>query len=182
MELKTARLTLRELSLADLEAIHHLHSLPETDQYNTLGIPDTIETTKQLVMEWMNTQGELPRKKYVLCIENDESAFTGLIGLNIGRPAYRNAEVWFKLHPTYWNQGYATEAVKMIFHFGFTELNLHRIEAGCAVENIASRRVLEKLGMTKEGHCRKLLPIRGQWMDNFEYAILETDFFDSIPA
>jgi len=90
--------------------------------------------------------------------------------------AYKNAEIWFKLHSKYWNKGFATEAVNRVLHFSFIDLKLHRIEAGCAVENIASRRVLEKVGMIKEGHCRKLLPIRGQWVDNFEFAILDTDF------
>lgn len=60
--------------------------------------------------------------------------------------------------------------------FGFNDLKLHRIEAGCAVENIASSKVLEKVGMTKEGMKRKKLPIRGEWKDNYLYAILEEDF------
>jgi RimJ/RimL family protein N-acetyltransferase len=60
--------------------------------------------------------------------------------------------------------------------FGFNTLNLHRIEAGCAVENIGSIRVLEKCGFTKEGRGRKVLPLKSGWSDNFEYAILETEF------
>ena len=176
MEFKTERLQLRELSLNDLDEIHTLHSLPEVDKFNTLGIPDTIETTKQLLLEWVTTQKEQPRKKFVFCVENDGKEFIGLIGLTIGRPAYRNAEIWFKFHPKYWNRGYATETVNSMLHFSFRALKLHRIEAGCAVENVASSRVLEKVGMIKEGHCRKLLPIRGQWVDNFEFAILDTDF------
>ncbi|MFA6261963.1 MAG: GNAT family protein [Bacteroidia bacterium] len=176
MELKTERLKLRELLLADLKKIHELHSSPETDKFNTLGIPDTIEVTHQLISEWLATQDELPRRKFVFCAENIEKEFIGLIGLNIGKPTYRNAEVWFKFHPKFWNQGFATEAVNRILQFSFTVLNLHRIEAGCAVENLASKRVLEKVGMIKEGQCRKKLPIRGQWVDNFEFAILDTDF------
>ena len=50
------------------------------------------------------------------------------------------------------------------------------MEAGCAVENIASSKVLEKVGMTREGMKRKKLPIRGQWKDNYFYGILEEDF------
>ena len=165
--------------MADVEEIHVLHSLPETDEFNTMGIPENMDATKQLVSEWMSVQDELPGKKYVFCIENTESAFVGLIGLTMGKPAYKNAEAWFKLRPNYWNKGYATEALKVILDFSFKDLKLHRIEAGCAVENKASKRVLEKVGMIKEGHCRKLLPIRGQWVDNFEFAILETDFYDN---
>jgi hypothetical protein len=52
---------------------------------------------------------------------------------------------------------------------------LHRIKAGCAVENIASIKVLEKVGMIREGRGRQLLPLKSSWSDNFQYAILETD-------
>ena len=61
-------------------------------------------------------------------------------------------------------------------NFCFSELKLHRVEAGCATANIASIKVLKKCGMIKEAQRRKLLPIRGEWFDNFEYAILEEDF------
>jgi [ribosomal protein S5]-alanine N-acetyltransferase len=55
-------------------------------------------------------------------------------------------------------------------------LKLHRIEAGCAVENVASVSVLEKVGMTREGMKRKKLPIRGEWKDNYFFGMLEEDF------
>lgn len=67
--------------------------------------------------------------------------------------------------------------MKLVLDFCFNQLKLHRITAGCVTENIASAKVLEKSGLLKEGHCRKILPIRGQWFDNDEYAILEEDFF-----
>jgi ribosomal-protein-alanine N-acetyltransferase len=176
MELNTSRLKLREILFSDLDAIHELHSMPETDEFNTLGIPENIETSKKLILEWLESQNETPRKKYVFCIENKEKDFLGLMCLSMGKTKYKNAELWYKLQPKYWNNGYATEAVKTILQFCFKELHLHRIEAGCAVENHASKRVLEKVGMIQEAHRRKLLPIRGEWVDNFEFAILETDF------
>jgi ribosomal-protein-alanine N-acetyltransferase len=54
------------------------------------------------------------------------------------------------------------------------------VEAGCATENIASYKVLEKCGFTREAHTRQLLPVRGKWLDNFGYAILENDYFNQI--
>jgi len=63
----------------------------------------------------------------------------------------------------------------MVIKYGFDILQLHRIEAGCAVENIGSIKVLEKVGMTREGRGRKVLPLKSVWSDNFEYSILETD-------
>src|ERR1035437_3988145 len=117
MELNTERLQLRELLLTDVEKIHELHSLSETDEFNTLGIPESIEVTKQLVSEWLASQNELPRKKYVFCIENIEKEFIGLAGLTYGKPTYRNAEIWYKLHSRYWNRGYATEVCTKFQHF-----------------------------------------------------------------
>ena len=60
MELITDRLTLKELSLADLEVIHQLHSLPEMDEFNTLGIPANIQVTELLLNEWIEKQRTIP--------------------------------------------------------------------------------------------------------------------------
>ncbi len=177
MQFQTKRLTLREVSLADLNAIHEMLSLPETDQFNTLGIPQTTDVTAELVMGWLEENRKPERKSYVFSIEiTGKHQFIGLIALYIGKPRYKKGEVWFKVHSSYWNKGYTTEALQQILQFSFRELNLHRLEAGCAVENIASKRVLEKVGMIQEGLLRKNLPIRGQWVDNYKFAMLETDF------
>ncbi len=176
MQLRTERLILRETTINDLQNIHQLHSFPEVDEFNTMGIPSSIKETEKLINEWIASQIESPQKKYVFAIENSEKQFIGLVGINIGKPKYFNAEIWYKLLPQFWNNGFATESVNEILNFCFTELKLHRVEAGCATENISSINVLEKSGFIKEGLRRKLLPIRGKWLDNFEFAILEEDF------
>lgn len=174
--LKSDRLTLREINEGDLDFIHQLHSLPEVDQYNTLGIPENKLATKKLMSEWLEAMVQTPKNRYVFLIENRNQEPIGLFGLNNGKPNYAKAEIWYKLHPHFWAKGFATEAVKMVLHFCFKELQLHRIEAGCAVGNTGSIRVLEKAGFIKEGRTRKLLPIRGEWHDNFGFAILEDDW------
>ena len=178
MQLQTQRLLLRELITEDLNAIHEMNSLPEVDQYNTLGLPENIGATEKLLNDWLLEQQTQSRLHYVFGIADIASnVFIGMIGLRLGKPKYRNAEVWYKFFPDHWGKGYATEALKELLRFGFNDLNLHRIEAGCAVENIGSVKVLEKAGMIREGRTRKLLPIRGEWADNYGYAILEEDFF-----
>ena len=89
------------------------------------------------------------------------------------------SDVSYKIHVNHWQKGYTTEALQRLISWGFNELNLHRIEAGCAVDNIASSRVMEKVGMTPEGRKRKNLPLKGTWSDSFIYAILDEDFYDS---
>lgn len=177
MQLQTPRLLLRELTPEDLATIHNMNTIPEVDQYNTLGLPENIAVTEQLLQGWLLEQHVSPRLHYIFgIIDIASGTFTGMIGLRLGKLKYRIAEVWYKLFPDQWGKGYATEALKELLRFAFRDMNLHRIEAGCAVGNAGSIKVLEKVGMTREGHKRKILPIRGEWVDNYEYAILEEDF------
>lgn len=176
--LVTPRLIIRKLSPEDIPEIHQLHLLKETDQYNTLGIPEDLSVTTGLVENWLAEQDQEPRKLYVLNIFLKEpSQFIGLIALSLGKINFRNAEIWYKIHVDYWNKGYTTEAMDGLLKFGFEHLKLHRIEAGCAVENIASIRVLEKAGMKREGVKRQNLPIRGEWKDSYFYAIKEDEYY-----
>jgi [ribosomal protein S5]-alanine N-acetyltransferase len=177
--LKSERLNLRPINLSDLNNIHQLHSLPETDEFNTLGIPENIEETKAILDQWISENHKEKNQIYTFVIEFQQQ-FVGLITLNLGKENYKNAEIWYKLHTNFWNKGFATEALKTLINFAFNDLKLHRVTAGCAVENIGSIRVLEKVGMTLEGRKRQILPLKTGWSDNFEYAILETDFINNI--
>lgn len=176
LNLYTDRLKLRLIELSDLDSIHALHSLPETDEFNTLGIPKDIEDTKTIITTWIKDNQKDPKINFTFAIINNATnQFIGLIVLKLGVPKFKSGEIWYKLHSDYWGQGYATESVKRILEFGFGELALHRIEAGCAIDNIGSIKVLEKVGMVREGGKRKVLPLKSGWSDNYEYAILDTD-------
>ncbi|MGB3104494.1 GNAT family N-acetyltransferase [Sphingobacterium siyangense] len=178
MEIKTERLKLRSVEKIDLENIHSLLMYPESALFNPSGFPDGIAHTAQMVEAWSAQIHESDvRKDYTFYIETLEGKeFIGLINISVVKLRYRNAEVWFKLVPTMWNKGYATEALNRILTFGFKELNFHRIEGGCAVENIASAKVMEKVGMVKEARRRKILPLKDGWSDNYEFAILEEEY------
>ena len=183
MQLTTTRLHLREVKPQDIPAMHALNSIPEVDEFNILGIPESLATTHALVDEILAAQTAVPQVRYVFVIEDkDTHAFMGLAGLVMGKPKYNSAELWYKLRPEYWTKGYTTEAAKVLLQFGFHTLQLHRIEAGCATGNTASYKVLEKCGFTREAHNRKLLPIRGQWVDYYGYAKLEEDYEKTIQS
>ena len=171
------------MNLGDIKNIHTLHSLPEVDRFNSLDIPDSIQTTRNLVSGWLQLQKSQPRLSYIFCINlKISNEFIGLVAMNLREIKFRNAEIWIKIHPDYWNIGFGTEVINKIVHFGFNDLNLHRIEAGCATGNTASGRMLEKAGMLKEGTKRKILPVRGEWLDAYSYAILEEDFIKTEPG
>ncbi|MCR9153416.1 MAG: GNAT family N-acetyltransferase [Bacteroidetes bacterium] len=175
-ELLTERTRIRLITTADLNSIHDLHSLPETDTYNTLGIPKNIKESRSIIEAWIKEHQEQKAHRYTFAIESiSNQGFIGLIGLKLGSEKYNRCELWFKIHSMHWNKGYASEVLSKMLDYGFDELKLHRIEAGCAVANIGSIKVLEKVGFIREGRGRQILPLKSGWSDNYEYAILETD-------
>jgi ribosomal-protein-alanine N-acetyltransferase len=75
----------------------------------------------------------------------------------------------------YAGKGMMSDAVAALTKYCLTRLGLHRIEAACLPDNVASRRVLAKAGFVEEGAARKYLKINGQWRDHLLFAIIEDD-------
>ena len=177
MNLKTKRLTLVEITWDDLEKIHELHSIYEVDEFNTVGLPKNIEETKRSIMPFIEAKDKAPQTKYGWSIKTLYSGeYIGMAGMTLSNDKFRIGEIFYKFFPEFWGNGYATEVSKKMIGFGFETLNLHRIEAGFATKNTRSKRVLEKSGMVKEGVLRKILPIRGQWVDSCIYSIIEDEY------
>lgn len=178
MNIISKRLELVEISITDLKGIHRLFSIPEVDEFNTLGIPKNETVTFEIIKPDIEDQLKNPRSRFCWkVLEKETGKFVGLTGMFLSNDKFKMAEFYYKFFPEFWGKGFATETAKALINFGFTKYNLHRIEAGVATENMASIRVLEKAGMTCEGIRRKILPIRGEWKDNFHYAIVEDDFY-----
>jgi len=177
MLLETDNLLLRPLSWDDLDDIHRFHAIKEVAHFNTIGVPTSIAVTKDIIRGAIADQVNSPRSIYGWTIRlksNDQ--FVGETGFSATNNRFKRGEINYHLHPDFWGKGFATETAKRLVQFGFDKLKLHRIEAGVATENIGSIRVLEKIGMFREGLRRKILPIRGEWQDNYMYAILDEDF------
>ena len=108
--------------------------------------------------------------------ESKSGDFVGEIGICLAATRFRMGEIYYNLSPTLWGNGYGLESCQAVLRFAFTNLRLHRIEAGVAVENARSIRLLKRLGMTQEGRKRKILPLQTGWSDNFIFAILKEEF------
>ena len=176
MEITTDRLILKEITWDDLQDVHQLHSIPEVDEYNTLGIPASIDATRELMRPEVEAGKTSPQGRYTWCIRIKENGeFIGLAGFTLSNDKFRLGEIYFKLSPAFWGRGYATEVAKELISVGFEQFKLHKVEAGVARGNERSVHVLEKAGMAREGLRRKILPIRGKWVDGYLYAIVEDD-------
>ena len=87
--LQTERLILRPVVKLDIDYIHELHSLPETDAFNTLGIPANIKETEIILEKWIFENDKENNTSFTFIIELNNKKETdiniGLIGINIGK-------------------------------------------------------------------------------------------------
>ncbi|WP_300513783.1 GNAT family protein [Aliiroseovarius sp.] len=94
---------------------------------------------------------------------------------NIRRGPAQAATLGYWVGEAHARKGYMREALEVMVHHAFTELDLSRLEAGCLPENTASRGVLEKVGFKYEGVAQSYLQINGRWRNHVLYANLRTD-------
>ncbi len=112
------------------------------------------------------------RKTLILAIEVDGSA-VGSIGLNLKDDVYSKcAEIGYWLGEPYWNNGIATEAVKMICQKGFSDYDIVRIQAEVFDYNYASQKVLDKCKFVLEGRLKKNVYKNGCYHDSLIYGLL----------
>ncbi len=100
----------------------------------------------------------------------------GITMANVRYGVVKSASIGYWIGAPYARQGYMAEAISMTLEFAFIKLNLHRIEAGCIIDNQPSRKLLLKSGFYEEGIAREYLCINGKWQDHMKYAILKSDF------
>ncbi len=94
---------------------------------------------------------------------------------NIRKGAAMAATVGYWIGPEFARQGYMREALDAVVHYGFSTLDLSRIEAACLPENKPSRALLEQAGFKYEGVAQSYLQISGRWRNHVLYANLRRD-------
>ncbi len=172
----TNRLRLRELDESDWRAVHEYAADPEVIRYVQFG-PNTVEETRSFIARAMSHRSEEPRTSYTLAIVlKDEGRLIGTCGLNVSSPENREGWIGYCLNRRFWGKGYAPEAARALLGWGFVDLGLHRITATCDPENTRSVRVLEKIGMLREGRLRQHKLVKGRWRDSYVYAMLEQEW------
>jgi [ribosomal protein S5]-alanine N-acetyltransferase len=176
VELTTDRLILRDFVEDDWPAVLAYQSDPRYLRYYEW-THRTAEEVQEFIGWFLRAQAEQPRIRFQLAVVlKANGQLIGNCGIRKAAPDARQADIGYELAPDYWGNGYATEAARAVVHFGFTQLRVHRIHADCVADNLASARVLEKIGMTLEGCLRENQYYKGRWWDTLLYAMLESDW------
>lgn len=148
--LKTDRLLLRPWRDSDIEPLHGLNTDPEAMRY----FPWTYgrERSEASLRRYRAHFAEHGFGPWVIELPG-EAPFIGIIGLShVDFEAHFTpaVEAGWRIAPEYQGRGYATEAARAAVKFAFEELGLDEIVAFCTPDNLASRRVMEKLGMSRD--------------------------------
>jgi RimJ/RimL family protein N-acetyltransferase len=188
--LETNRLILRRFTTDDAGHLFDLDSDPEVMRFLNGGKPtprDVVEA--DILPRFLQYHGRFPGFGFWAATDKATGDFVGWFSLRLlDEEDLGKASLGFRLRRQFWGQGYATEGVRALIRLGFTALGVHRVTATTYQDNMASRRVMEKAGMTLRRTYRMTAADLGRadtyylasedlWAgDDVEYALQKTDW------
>lgn len=175
LSLKTRRLVLRPLRDSDAPSILAMFTEPKFMEFCSAPMFESIDEAHALVardFKFMSA-GERIRLGMERVQDNALVGHCDLFDLN---QKSKKAEIGYALHPAAWGQGYVNEALMALLGYGFSELDLNRIEAEIDPMNLNSAKVLDRIGFTKEGHLREHCVVNGKLTDSALYGLLRRDW------
>ena len=172
--LATERLRLRPFADRDREELWRLHSDAEVLRYwdsppwtDPARVDRFLVTCRQLAEEGTGAR---------FAVDGPDGGFVGWCGLSSWNPTYRSAALGFVYRREAWGHGYATEAARAVLGWAFATLDLNRVQAEVDTRNVASARVLEKLGFRREGTLREDCIVDGVVSDSWVYGLLRREW------
>jgi RimJ/RimL family protein N-acetyltransferase len=174
--LETERLVLRPYEEGDFDALHALYAHPDVTRWLYYE-PDSVEHTRKRLARKIASRdiNDDPESGLQVAVELRDGTYVGDVVLFYGSVEHRNVELGFAFDPRQQGHGYATEAARAMVDWAFSA-GFHRVYGRLEPRNLASARVLEKLGMRKEGHLVENEWIKGEWQSEAVYAVLEREW------
>jgi len=173
--LKTARTILRDFRESDYSFFCALETNESTIRYEADCIPSQ-EGLNGMFDKMLASIHQENKVRHVFLVE-------GIDGIPLGKVVIwqidKEIDEWemgWVFHPDHMGKGYATEASVALIEFGFKELGANRICANCNDANTASERVMQRIGMQKEGVHRETRKLRGKWYGSCIYSVLRSEF------
>jgi len=173
--LRTDRLDLRPGRPEDAAAVWPWYRLPEVQEWTT-----TLSPTLEAHEQWW----ERTLDSCVVGLQDGEIVASGKVDVQDAwsqadmreQAAGQQAEIGWVLDPAVHGRGLGTEFAAALLDLAIDGLGVRRVEAGCFAENLASRRVMEKIGLRHEGTFREeSLHRSGRWLDGMSYALLASE-------
>jgi len=172
--LHTSRLRLRAFTDADADVLFALQSDPVVLRYWDAP-PWRDRGRAERFIERCRTIAEEGTGARLAVDRAADGAFLGWCSLTRWNPDFRSASMGYCFAESAWGHGFATEAGHALLHWAFDTLGLNRVQAETDTRNLASARVLEKLGFVREGMLREDCIVDGEVSDSWVYGLLRRD-------
>lgn len=145
--LQTNRLILRDWEKSDVDPMTKINQDKKVNEF--LPGPYTQEQTKAMIDRWQQHYLEKGYGLYAVELKSTHEiiGFLGLMSPSFEAHFTPAIEIGWRLASQHWNQGYATEGAKAVLHYAFIKLRLNEVVSFTVVNNLASRRVMEKIGL-----------------------------------
>ncbi|MBD2386419.1 GNAT family N-acetyltransferase [Cylindrospermum sp. FACHB-282] len=177
IKLETPRLVLRNFKDEDTATFITYRNDPEIAKYQSWDIPYPETAAREFIKLLQKTSPGILGEWYQLAIAlKTTGEMIGDCAFCILAEDGQQAEIGFTLGLSHQKQGYGTEAVNRLLQHLFIDYNLHRVRANCDHANIASAKLLNRVGMRQEGHFVKSLWSKGHWVDEVWFAILREEW------
>ena len=175
--LYTERLVVREFVPSDREGLKAFVVDQDALKYMMFSMKDEGELDAFLTMATAGAADPTRREYHcAIAFREHPSACIGCASL-MGTPLDTDsAEIGYFIRREFWGRGMTLEASRALIDWGFSKLALHRVWGKCDTLNPGSARVLEKLGMKREGTIREHVWLRDHWRSSFEYGILDREW------
>lgn len=174
--ISSERLILRPIVASDVRAIFEYCSDPEVSKHTTWDAHKTIEDSKRLVDYAHSNYRKGMSEPYAIAFKSDPINMIGSVGWFWSSKASKSIEIAYALARPHWGKGIITEACRAAINQAIKENDIHRITSRCIAENLASAKVMEKLGMIYEGTQRQAMLVKGKYVDIKLYAMLRDEW------
>ncbi|WP_028594999.1 GNAT family N-acetyltransferase [Paenibacillus assamensis] len=173
-ELHTERLHMRKMKVSDSPSLFKIWSDPDVTEFMNVSSFTEESQAKDLIklLDELSQDNKAIRYSIIDKVSNE---IIGSCGFNYLDFEHAKAEIGYDIAKTSWGRGYATEAIQSLLDYGFSTLELNRIEAKVEPENVNSAKVLRKLNFSFEGTLRQYEKINGVFNDLTMYSKLRSD-------
>ena len=169
-DILTERLLLRKIRIDDSEPMFAYASHPDVSRFTTWETHKSIGNTNQFISFLLRQYEASEPSNWGITLRETQQLI-GTCGFMYWDREQRLAEIGYALAKDYWGRGLMVEAVRQIIEFAFERMAVERVIARCHIDNLASERVMQKIGMTFENLLRKNIQIKGEYVDVKKYVI-----------
>jgi aminoglycoside 6'-N-acetyltransferase len=176
-ELRTARLVVRRFRPADVPTFAAYRSDPEVARYQSWDVPFSEEQAEQFVDGLSEDDPDTPGSWFQFAVaEADSGTHIGDVAAYVDADEPRQARVGVTLAADAQGRGYGAEALARFLDYLLVDRGKHRVTADCDARNVGSAKLLDRVGMRREAHHLRSSWWKGEWTDEYVYAVLADDW------